>query len=1049
MKIFNNNSQIELFNNDNIINIVNEEKTIINKQNFLTQLIFTDANTKTTLDTINNIATVTTTVRAATVKIQKADKSNFNTDIEIIGSLTGGRNPSVLAKSMTFPLFVDENKNFKMRFRCEGNYFSINIVDGLINGVNTKLILSAINVYENKKSDSELDIKTSSHLTFENLDTTLLINTNTELNVLSSTGTTNSMKFYSSNTDLISFDGNIMHVHGNAGNCKIYCKNKYSLGAYKSVEILSNVNVVMDSYTRVITTGQELLAKFTVYPEALEKSKTITLSNTNARITENGFVGVTPGDVDIIITTNCESLGKVTKTFNFIVVDDGTLYNNVSRMKKQNLSVGDTYTTNGYFSDNDGGQATYEIMEYSTFLESLPEDIKKINYYSNEVSYDTPVDEYGNHTLNNGLVAKIIMPDNNIIKVEQWGCVGDGRFDNVNPLIHLFAHTKHGEIQFLENGNYYIYGRNKNIAYYKPEKYLLKEHQKNKDSCNAHEYLAKMAPHMVSGYHRGKPCMANITNVILNGNNCTITIPENQFSLGNNDFGIFEFGNDIDGLEIKNFKFKQNGLKQGKYIGWDGKTHEQPTRGHTLFYSDNCSHKWNNVNIHHNEFYENGTPIDISDSGGDFILVINPLESNNVFIEDNYFENWGRWVFAVDLGGNGERFYNYKFNRNRCVQNERNTIPGRSSGNYRGLGWIDFEARKCFTNLEVCDNYVYGINGWAFNGNGKISENVTICRNHTERPPYSWRSAYPYAYEFYSVYTKDLMFCDNTTLGGSMRLGKTIHNMTFKNCNIQSTVGLNMTGNCLIENVTGTGTRDQAFSISSKYNDWLINETSDWYIKPEERETTIIFRNNGEGGVFGELIDKSNSNYYSNHTLIFENNVFRKFNCNCFGLKEFIFTTDQLKQDIDITFAARGCRNHGKTKSIPVDNPIPGGMHFEPGELISDNTSVITRYNGTIAQFLYNKYGNLKGKDLYCTKAGAFPMNGGFLMCNGDNKIKDGTTTSAGGFYFTDDNFYYCTVSGTVGSEMPNHTSGIKTYGTAQFLWLDNMGELELRDPIV
>ena len=62
------------------------------------------------------------------------------------------------------------------------------------------------------------------------------------------------------------------------------------------------------------------------------------------------------------------------------------------------------------------------------------------------------------------------MPDNNIIKVEQWGCVGDGRFDNVNPLIHLFAHTKHGEIQFLENGNYYIYGRNKNIAYYKPEK---------------------------------------------------------------------------------------------------------------------------------------------------------------------------------------------------------------------------------------------------------------------------------------------------------------------------------------------------------------------------------------------------------------------------------------------------------------------------------------------------------------------------------------------------------------------------------------------------
>ena len=163
-----------------------------------------------------------------------------------------------------------------------------------------------------------------------------------------------------------------------------------------------------------------------------------------------------------------------------------------------------------------------------------------------------------------------------------------------------------------------------------------------------------------------------------------------------------------------------------------------------------------NVNIHDNNFRNSGTGVNLSDGGGDFILFINPTKSENVFIEDNYFEDWGRWVFSVDLGGSGERFYNYKFNRNICIQTDNNKL---SDNRFRGLGWIDFEARKCWTELEVCDNEVNGLTGWAFNGNGKISNNISVNNNNLIRDiDRNYRSAYLYAFEWYSVYTKELVF---------------------------------------------------------------------------------------------------------------------------------------------------------------------------------------------------------------------------------------------------------------------------------------------------
>ena len=75
-----------------------------------------------------------------------------------------------------------------------------------------------------------------------------------------------------------------------------------------------------------------------------------------------------------------------------------------------------------------------------------------------------------------------------------------------------------------------------------------------------------------------------------------------------------------------------------------------------------------NVEINNCYFYDAGAMYKkAGDWGGDFILIINPTEMDNVNIHHNRFEAWGRWVFAVDLGCYGECMTNVKFNDNICI----------------------------------------------------------------------------------------------------------------------------------------------------------------------------------------------------------------------------------------------------------------------------------------------------------------------------------------------------------------------------------------------
>ena len=84
--------------------------------------------------------------------------------------------------------------------------------------------------------------------------------------------------------------------------------------------------------------------------------------------------------------------------------------------------------------------------------------------------------------------------------------------------------------------------------------------------------------------------------------------------------------------------------------------------------------------------------------------------------------------------------------------------------------------------------------------------------------------------------------------------------------------------------------------------------------------------------------------------------------------------------------------------------------------------------------------------DMYCTAEGIFPLNGEFLMCEGDIYFTAGSNKSVGNFMYTLDNLYYVTVAGTLGDVEPTHTEGVVTNGTCELLWMSPIARYEMRN---
>ena len=780
-------------------------------------------------------------------------------------------------------------------------------------------------------------------------------------------------------------------------------------------------------------------------------------------------------------------------------------YNIEINLKEDLLSLeveeGTIVKTKGYYKINDGGQACYKIMTYENWYNELPIDLKMVTYHNdrigcNPVYYKNPVDNFGNHRLNNGMVAKLLPNKDGFVRVEQWGCF-EGRMDNCRALVHCFANNlRNSKILFKKEANYVFYNSYKTENRDRIDS-IIKEIPwwlNREGICtNGNEYAVVHHTRTTAS-----PVIGDAQNLELCGNNCTIKLGDGQMC----GFSMIEMGGYIDGLKIHGFNFDGNFRKQVYELNPDGSypTDETgkkiykslPPHGHGLSYfstqlntnaqadsngnlkdgngeifgegitkevivnygnfEDFGNTHLNNVEIYGNIFKDFGSGQNIPDNGGDFILIINPTYSKNVNIHNNKMINWGRWVFAVDLGGNGERFYNYTFKQNLCIQDENNYLgidaeDGAHTG-YRGLGFIDFEARKCFTNLDVSENYVYGANGWAFNGNGKISENIKIERNYLYRPSYAWRSIYPYSFTFYSVYPKDLIFKANEINAGSCGLGN-IHNLEMLNnkFNGTGTLHFNMTGKCIIENNEGEGTRGQLFGLCSSYNGWLTTETSEFFIPKEERKTDILFKNNKGGGVCGTLINTIDPEYYSNTSVIFEGNIFSKFSVNAYGLKDFKFDDSQLIKESNgnpVVYVSRGMKAT-KPSFCYGFSMVVGGLHFNAGDKLINSLNGIGR--NTMKYFtsdlLYSDY--IKQGELYCKEEGYVPIAGEFLLNNADSYWSANSKCGKDTFYIYNNNVYYCDKNGTFGNVPPTHTYGTIENGDSQLMFFDKLAEIEIR----
>ena len=587
----------------------------------------------------------------------------------------------------------------------------------------------------------------------------------------------------------------------------------------------------------------------------------------------------------------------------------------------------------------------------------------------------------------------------------------------------MFALTKTGTISFKEGAVYIIANRSEN------ERSLYIDNR----------FCSSMMGSFTGGCQ--KPLIANCNNLILNGNNCVIKIPDNNF--GPDSMGMICLGNIIDGLEIRDITFESNGLTMRE---------GNKTSNHTIVYAPGTINtdksEISNINIHNNIFLANGSIIDTKDGGGDHILIINPTISKNVLIENNEFYNWGRWVFSVDLGGNGERFYNYKFNNNKCIQDDNNKLP---SGAYRGLGWIDFEARKCWTGLEVCNNTVSGLVGFAMNGNDKVLENFTFSKNNITRVVRSYRSAYQYFINFYYVRTAQNTVMEENVLNQPYSVTPSAYcldNFIFRSNIVDSGGVLNINGvygDIIIEN-NKVENNNRLVNITDVISNIDYKLAFPPYIDPDtERKTcNFIFRNN-TGGIIGVynggalMMNPSYPGLYEHLNITIEENTTKDLLLTAFD-SNYNFDTSKNTILSGATLVARGAEFVAPTFFNSINNPICGCPEYNEGDLICKNVKM------SRMELCPSMYTDLikEGKiyNIYCERTGYFPQV--YI----DRELVENQLLTRGNCYYTDNNLYMAANDGKTGGAggTPTHTEGVVKWGEVNLLWIANIGRIRVEE---
>ena len=466
---------------------------------------------------------------------------------------------------------------------------------------------------------------------------------------------------------------------------------------------------------------------------------------------------------------------------------------------------------------------------------------------------------------------------------------------------------------------------------------------------------------------------------------------------------------------------------------------------------------------------------------------------DNVNIHHNRFEAWGRWVFAVDLGGNGECMTNVKFNDNICIganackyseenysiiKNEEgkteyilptpnkfiNNASSEDSWRWRALGFIDYEAKKYWKNMELQRNTVVGSTGWAINGNSRISENFLIKDN-------IWLhqgGGYPYELEFYSGFAKNWVF-DNNVLCGGLKVGLTSENITVKNNRGSGTFRMfGLQGDIIFKNNKhhpndGVYYHKLLSLEGNRRPDYLPEDV------PQKAKITFIGNDLGLGG---------NLNYNQPYIdFNIHDNSFDNLDIANFYQKDLGYNDYSKWVNGGVNYNGFHLTGNNQTKHL-----CPLGTYCKEGETIIEsikevgitvlqttyhNTDILTpeqikaiRWNNNNYQTLVGctingvKYNDFK---MICTEEGIIPQASKygfrFVMSDWRDFITTGNPLQNNAYIYYNRNLYLCTGTtegvGVDGGRVdvnnpPTHTEGTEVCGTVYLKWIGKLGMAKL-----
>lgn len=745
-------------------------------------------------------------------------------------------------------------------------------------------------------------------------------------------------------------------------------------------------------------------------------------------------------------------------------------FKTVKELRQAELKEGDIVKTLGYYKPYDLGAATYQIMTYDEWLNTLPIEARIVSYGVNDLGYfpfrKLLVDNYGNHELENGLVAKLIIED--VVKVEQYGCIGDGVYNNNDALIHLFGQIKTGTIQFGKDKIYNIGATLYNEGH---DKYLeLGYTESQSNSCINNCYASIAGSWLGDRCRHHKPILFNVHDLILDGNNCTLFVPDNQWYVGKGQpMGIIDCVHSINNLEIKNFNIDGNGLNQVSYTKQDGTVGNMRTTNHGIFYSgssfydskglfesftkyginkDEIEPYWERpnqfsyINIHDNHFYRLGTGVVTGDCGGDAVLILPPEETTDVTFENNYVEDVGRWFFAVDL------VHDYRDCTNYTIRNNVNTITdnnyilnGSGEKCYRGLGWIDFECTRRWVNLVIENNVTDSLPCFAMNGRYgdgiEPCDGIKILNNTMLRSGHRWYSAYDYDFYWYNANIKNLIFEGNTIKRGNPNLsslGVGLENAKF--------ISNKVIGSPLVipGNLKGDFIFDSNVKCSfNSENELVVGRGALFELGTSNYDpnsvVSITYINNFGGiasrfaGGASSYISTSDLHMYDNITFTFENNEITQMNVVLSPYADVLFNPNQLKyeywDDYTLSYGVMCIRGAKSSEPYLCVNTIPlhrwssSGLLYEAGDIIA--RSDLER--------------------LECTKTGYLPVTKELFGQNSkDIKFSDvqgaAVKKDTSKFLYTTDHAYLIKTDGTLSTEAPTHTNGVELCGDVELEYL-------------